>query len=50
MKGWYSKHGSVDVVALDHALDELAKLDPQQSRIVELRFLAVCPSKKPLVR
>ena len=31
---------SVDLVALDDALNELAKLDPQQSRIVELRFFA----------
>ena len=30
----------VDVLALDDALTGLAKLDPQQSRIVELRFLA----------
>lgn len=29
---------SVDLVALDDALTDLAKLDPQQSRIVELRF------------
>jgi RNA polymerase sigma factor (TIGR02999 family) len=29
---------SLDLVALDDALNELAKLDPQQSRIVELRF------------
>jgi RNA polymerase sigma factor (TIGR02999 family) len=29
---------SVDMVALDDALNELAKLDLQQSRIVELRF------------
>ena len=29
---------SVDVVALDDALDELSRMDPQQSRIVELRF------------
>ena len=29
---------SVDLIALDDALTELAKLDPQQSRIVELRF------------
>lgn len=28
----------VDLVALDDALNGLAKLDPQQSRIVELRF------------
>ena len=29
---------SLDLVALDEALNELAKLDPRQSRIVELRF------------
>jgi RNA polymerase sigma factor (TIGR02999 family) len=29
---------SVDLIALDDALEGLAKLDPQQSRIVELRF------------
>jgi len=29
---------SVDLVALDDALNRLAQLDPQQSRIVELRF------------
>jgi RNA polymerase sigma factor (TIGR02999 family) len=29
---------NVDVVALDDALNVLARLDPQQSRIVELRF------------
>lgn len=29
---------SVDIVALDDALNGLAMLDPQQSRIVELRF------------
>jgi RNA polymerase sigma factor (TIGR02999 family) len=29
---------NVDLVALDTALTELAKIDPQQSRIVELRF------------
>jgi RNA polymerase sigma factor (TIGR02999 family) len=28
----------VELVALDRALDELATLDPQQGRIVELRF------------
>jgi len=28
----------VDVIALDVALENLAKIDPQQSRIVELRF------------
>ncbi len=32
------KTRSVDMVALDDALTELAKLDPQQCRIVELRF------------
>jgi RNA polymerase sigma factor (TIGR02999 family) len=30
----------LDVVALDHALQELARLDPQQERIVEMRFFA----------
>jgi RNA polymerase sigma factor (TIGR02999 family) len=29
---------AVDVVALDDALDRLATVDPQQSRVVELRF------------
>ncbi len=29
---------AVDLIALDDALDQLAKLDLQQSRIVELRF------------
>jgi RNA polymerase sigma factor (TIGR02999 family) len=29
---------SVDLMALDRALDELAALDPQQARIVELRY------------
>jgi RNA polymerase sigma-70 factor (ECF subfamily) len=32
------KTPSVDMVVLDYALNELAKLNPQQSRIVELRF------------
>src|SRR5580765_4645449 len=31
---------SVDVVALDEALHRLAAVDPQQSRVVELRFFA----------
>ena len=31
---------NVDLVLLDDALNELAKLDPQQSLIVELRFFA----------
>jgi RNA polymerase sigma-70 factor (ECF subfamily) len=29
---------SVDLLALDRALEELAKLDPEQARLVELRF------------
>jgi RNA polymerase sigma factor (TIGR02999 family) len=32
------KSNNLDLVALDDALSELAKLDPQQSKIVELRF------------
>jgi RNA polymerase sigma factor (TIGR02999 family) len=32
--------GDVDVIALDDALQLLARLDPQQSRIVELRYFA----------
>jgi RNA polymerase sigma factor (TIGR02999 family) len=31
---------AVDVVALDDALERLATVDPQQSRVVELRFFA----------
>jgi RNA polymerase sigma factor (TIGR02999 family) len=31
---------SFDLIALDDALNSLAKLDPQQSRVVELRFFA----------
>jgi RNA polymerase sigma factor (TIGR02999 family) len=31
---------AVDVVALDEALERLAAADPQQSRVVELRFFA----------
>jgi RNA polymerase sigma factor (TIGR02999 family) len=31
---------AVDVIALDAALERLATVDPQQSRIVELRFFA----------
>jgi RNA polymerase sigma factor (TIGR02999 family) len=30
----------LDAVAPDHALTELAKLDPQQERIIEMRFFA----------
>jgi RNA polymerase sigma factor (TIGR02999 family) len=29
---------AVDLLALNEALDELAEMDPQQSRIVELKF------------
>jgi RNA polymerase sigma factor (TIGR02999 family) len=32
------KNRAVDLVSLDDALTDLARLDPQQSRIVELRF------------
>jgi len=32
------KEATVDLMALDDALNGLARLDPQQSRIVELRF------------
>jgi len=31
---------AVDIIALDRALERLAAIDPQQSRIVELRFFA----------
>jgi RNA polymerase sigma factor (TIGR02999 family) len=31
---------NIDLIALDTALNELARLDPQQSRIVEMRFFA----------
>jgi RNA polymerase sigma factor (TIGR02999 family) len=34
----YPGRRGLELVALDDALDGLAKLDPQQSRIVELRF------------
>lgn len=37
-EGVTGKAPSLDMVALDDALNELAKLDAQQSRIVELRF------------
>jgi RNA polymerase sigma factor (TIGR02999 family) len=33
---------SVDLLALDEALDELARLDEQQARIVELRYFGGC--------
>ncbi len=38
LDGLAFKSRSVDILTLDDALQELAKLDPQQSRIVELRF------------
>jgi len=34
----FPKVGSIDVIALDDALNGLARIDEQQSRIVELRF------------
>ena len=33
-----TKSSNVDVVALDDALQSLARIDPQQSQVVELRF------------
>jgi len=33
-----SRHSDADVLAVDEAIDKLAKLDPRQARIVELRF------------
>lgn len=35
-----TKQRDLDLVALDEALNHLAKLDPQQSRVVELRFFS----------
>lgn len=35
-----SAQPEVDVIALDEALERLAAVDPQQSRVVELRFFA----------
>jgi RNA polymerase sigma factor (TIGR02999 family) len=35
-----SRRSDVDVVALDDALNTLAKIDPRQCRVVELRFFA----------
>ena len=35
--GWRLEEG-VDLLALDEALSKLAKLDPQQSQIIELRY------------
>lgn len=34
----FQKAQDVDLIALDNALNELARLDPQQSQIVEMRF------------
>jgi RNA polymerase sigma factor (TIGR02999 family) len=36
----HSQGQDVDLLALDEALDKLAKLDSQQSRIIELRYFA----------
>ena len=30
----------LDIIALDDALTDLARMDPQQSRVVELRFFS----------
>ncbi len=35
-----SEGREVDLVALDEALERLAKIDPQQSRVVELKFFS----------
>jgi len=35
-----SRRKSLDVLALDDALKDLAKIDPRQSKVVELRFFA----------
>lgn len=35
-----AKNDGVDVLALDEALEQLAKFDPQQARIVELKFFS----------
>jgi RNA polymerase sigma factor (TIGR02999 family) len=35
-----ARRSGIDVVALDDALQHLARIDPQQSRVVELRFFA----------
>jgi len=32
----------IDLIALDEALEELAELDPQQAKIVELRYFSGC--------
>ena len=35
-----SRRKDVDILAIDEALNHLAKMDPRQSRVVELRFFA----------
>jgi len=35
-----SKHGDVDLLAIDQALTKLATIDSQQARVVELRFFS----------
>jgi RNA polymerase sigma factor (TIGR02999 family) len=35
-----AKNRGVDLIALDEALNRLAEIDPQQSRVVELRFFS----------
>jgi RNA polymerase sigma factor (TIGR02999 family) len=35
-----SAKADLDIVALDDALNDLARIDPQQSRVVELRFFS----------
>jgi RNA polymerase sigma factor (TIGR02999 family) len=40
LDGLALKSKSLDVIALDDALNELSRLDPQLSRVVELRFFA----------
>ena len=37
-RGSAEREGGVDVLALDTALEKLAALDPQQAKIVELRY------------
>lgn len=36
----FRKTRSLDLLALDEALDGLSRMDPQQCRVVELRFFA----------
>ena len=35
-----SKESDIDLLAIDEALDKLALIDPQQARVVELRFFS----------